>query len=507
MGYTKPAEKPAKIPFPSNVILSDFQGRIKDSWLGDNENKIIQAVAGSGKSFTLSLLAHHDTDRSAILFTSFMVAIVEAMEPKMPDHVICKGAHSLGRAAIVSAYKPKGVKVDKWKIKNLVQTYDYMMDREDPSSEERVDQGVDLVSKMKLTMTDPENTERILKLCDIYDIEIDCLDRFMRDLPALFKKNDDLAKQGIFDFDDMIYMVVKYDLKVYQYKRVMVDECQDFSPLMQKFIAKFIAPNGKICVVGDKNQSIMGFAGADTNSMSVMKNMFNAVELPLSVCYRCPSLVVELAQAIVPQILPHEKAKPGIVRQYQTSSDRFEWSNVHDESMILCRRNAPLMGPAFKLLKEGKKVTVKGRNIAEGLIKLINKLMPDGGKTTDLIDKVTEWCDQKVVEIMNRKVVNVALVDLHEDKRDIIIAFCEEHKEVIDVCFKLKSIFDDKTTTGIIMSTAHRSKGLEHSNVYIIDYANFEMSKDNMSEDAKQQERNLRYVGLTRPMEFLGLLP
>lgn len=510
MGYYKKNRGPVvRIPFPTDVKLSDFQAAIEDRWMHERHNLILQAVAGSGKSFTIALLCHRDPDKSIGLYTSFMVAIVEAMQPRLPEHIWCKGAHALGRQAIIENW---GVKINtdlgKWKIKNYIKELSYMWDKDDPSSDERVDNAVNLVSKMKLTLTRPDQLKRIQQLCDIYDIEIDCWEKFViHGLPLVFAEDDRLSKQGIIDFDDMIYLVVKYDLKVRQYTRVFVDECQDFSPLLQKFVKKFVAPNGYICMVGDTYQSIMGFAGADTRSMTVMKDMFEAVELPLSVCYRCHKGAIELAQQIVPHILPHPNAIQGEVQHIKAGIDELDWSQVKKECMILCRRNAPLVRPAFKLLREGVRATIKGRNLGDGLIRLINKLTPDSDSVPKLLDALEQYTHDKKKEILMRKTVNMALIEHAEDQQAVIEAFCENASSSVEVCLKIKRIFDDDAEDGVILSTAHRSKGLEHDNVYILDYPNIEVKREGQSDDAVQQEKNLHYVALTRPKQFLGLFP
>lgn len=512
MAYAKKKWQPkevVRIPFPTDITLSPFQSDILGNWMDSRRNLIIQAVAGSGKSFTVALLLHQDPDLSPALYTSFMTAIVESMEPRLPKHALCKGAHALGHAAIKEAWGVKpDVNIGKWKIKNYIKdNLKYMWDANDPGSDERVDNAVSLVSKMKLTLTRPDNIKRIQQLMDIYDIEIDCYEKFIGDLPKLFAEDDRLSRQGIIDYDDMIYLVVKYDLKVRQYKRVFVDECQDFSPLLQKFVKKFVAENGYACLVGDTYQSIMGFAGADTNSMAVMKDMFQATELPLSVCYRCHKGAIELAQQIVPHILPRDGAIQGEVRHIQASMDEMDWSQIHRESMILCRRNAPLVRPAFKLLREGVRATIKGRNLGSGLVKLINKLTPDTDSVTTLLDNLEQWKHNKVMEILARKTVNMALIEHAEDQQKVIEAFAEGCSSTVEVCLKIKRIFDDDAKDGVILSTAHRSKGLEHDNVYILDYPNIEIKREGQTDDALQQEKNLHYVALTRPKKFLGLFP
>lgn len=499
-----------RIPFPKDVKLSDYQLAIKEAWIGQKGNKIIQAVAGSGKTFTTAAMCHLDPDKSPGLYSSFQTAIVSEVAPKLPDHIGAKGAHALGYGACAKSWKRPNPNVGKFKIKNYIEEkLSYMSDKNDPDSYERVSAGVDLISKIKLHMTDPSDFESILQLTETYDIEIDCLTRFFADIGDIIKWNDEVARDGVVDFDDMIYLPVKYDLPVFQYKRVFIDECQDFSPLMQKFMKKLVHPDGKLMAIGDERQSIFGFAGADTGAMANLKNMFNCEEFPLSVCYRCHKLAIQEAQKLVPQIQWHENSIEGELMRYQSDSDKFEWSLIPKEAMILCRRNAPLVRPAFKLLREGRKATIKGRNIGQGLIKTIMQVDKKNhkGTMTGFLDVLYQWKEEKIRQILGRKHVNLALIESTEDQVACIEGFCEGEDDVVPVCAKIKRIFDDNTTDGVILSTAHRSKGLEHDNVFILDCHNIQMRRDGMSEENKQQERNLNYVAVTRPKKFLGFIP
>ena len=91
---------------------------------------------------------------------------------------------------------------------------------------------------------------------------------------------EDLAREeGSFDFTDMIWLPVRWQLhtrpwfRAYPY--LFVDECQDLNQA-QLTLALMLAGQtkgytrkpGRILFVGDPFQAIMGFAGADCDSYS-----------------------------------------------------------------------------------------------------------------------------------------------------------------------------------------------------------------------------------------------
>ncbi len=67
----------------------------------------------------------------------------------------------------------------------------------------------------------------------------------------------------------------------------MVDEAQDLNTCQTEIAIK-LGKKGRILGVGDPKQSVYGFAGADCNSYENFRTRINAIELPLSIRYRCP---------------------------------------------------------------------------------------------------------------------------------------------------------------------------------------------------------------------------
>ena len=99
-----------------------------------------------------------------------------------------------------------------------------------------------------------------------------------------------LLRQNTFDLDDLIYQAVKLFslypeiLKIYrkQYRWIMIDEYQDINFAQYQMI-RTLCPeaNSNLCVIGDPNQAIYGFRGADVKFI----NEFIA-DYPKSAVYR-----------------------------------------------------------------------------------------------------------------------------------------------------------------------------------------------------------------------------
>jgi hypothetical protein len=123
--------------------------------------------------------------------------------------------------------------------------------------------------------------------------------------------------------------------------------------------------------IGDRFQSINGFAGADSDSFDAIIRETNAKVLPLSVCYRCPTSHLARAREWRSDIEARPGAPVGTIR-------RMERVDYVDEAaagdLVICRRTAPLIGLCFELIAAGIGASVRGRaDMSKGLIKIIKR--------------------------------------------------------------------------------------------------------------------------------------
>lgn len=84
-------------------------------------------------------------------------------------------------------------------------------------------------------------------------------------------------------------------------KYFLVDEYQDLNPLEQEFIDKISSDKSSLCVVGDDDQSIYEtFRFANPKGLiDFIKKYPKAKSLPMSVCWRCPPVVVKAALKLI----------------------------------------------------------------------------------------------------------------------------------------------------------------------------------------------------------------
>ncbi|CAB4324286.1 MAG: DNA helicase PcrA [Actinobacteria bacterium] len=117
-----------------------------------------------------------------------------------------------------------------------------------------------------------------------------------------------LLKSGAMDFDDLLVNTVELFrrnpdvLESYQrrFRHVMVDEYQDTNRVQNELVLMLTAQHGNVCVVGDGDQSIYRFRGADMRNILEFENAFPDVTVVLlEQNYRSSQTILDAANAVI----------------------------------------------------------------------------------------------------------------------------------------------------------------------------------------------------------------
>ncbi|MBU0791735.1 MAG: AAA family ATPase [Gammaproteobacteria bacterium] len=248
------------------------------------------------------------------------------------------------------------------------------------------------------------------------------------------------------------------------------------------------------------HNSIYAFAGAGAEAVPNFINATNADILPLSITYRNPKTVVNLVTQTFPDI-PLECPEWAIDGEILTLNEKDVLDHYANGDMALCRVNAPLVQPCFALIREGRKATIRGRDIGKNLANMVKKMKADNDIHI-LLTRLRDYRLREVSKLMDSDKFGQAAV--LEDKIDTIVAISDGCQNVDEVQNKINTTFSDEVE-GVIFSSIHKAKGLEAKNIYLLrpDLLPHPMAKQAWE---AQQEKNLKYVAYTRTLEKLTIV-
>ena len=252
----------------------------------------------------------------------------------------------------------------------------------------------------------------------------------------------------LYDWDDLaieVYETLMADESPRRYKHIIVDEGQDFSPMMLRALVKAIPPDGSFTFFGDIAQQIYGNAlswkASGIETKKIWKFEYN---------YRNPKEIALFAQ----DVLKHPM-----------------WEKKGDEYVI-----ANLEVPAAGI----KPALVKYHNTDEEIDEIVKLLKNRGGRNIIVVQT-----RQQVTLFMNALSHNY--INASEIKKD-----------------KNSSIND-----GVYVTTFYSVKGLEFDTVFIpflneTDYPDPELlEKNEDKEKIYQRALKLFYVAVTRAKHSL----
>jgi len=458
----------------------------KDIWNAienSDAHIFVNAGAGTGKTFTIVEGAKRIGNQKAA-FLAFNKSIATELQERLPEDVEAKTFHAFGFAAIRNA----GVKtrVNNYKLNNIIKDLlgeDYHIA---PLKK--------LVSLVKGSMLEGNDKKAINQLIDEYNIQFESIreeEIAVQSIPAILT----LCKTQThhIDFDDMIWLPLVSDYPLPHYDIMFVDEAQDFNEMQRELISRCVN-GGRCIIVGDKNQAIYGFRGADSNSISMFEDRLtngsrDIEHYPLTITWRCPkSVVAEANRYVVDFRCPSDAIDGTVIVDASFNPQRND--------MVLCRYNAPLVGAFYDLISQGKSAYILGRDMTKGLIISVEKITKNKHMGTQefwaLFMKDFEFKHAKLLE---QNKVNQALT--LEDKRDCISIFVEKTTTVGGIIEEIKRVFDGNDKGEIMLSTVHKAKGLEADNVYIL-------ATDRMPHPkGGHEENNICYVAITRAKKTL----
>ncbi len=187
-----------------------------------------------------------------------------------------------------------------------------------------------------------------------------------------------LEQNNLVDFDDLLalpYKILEKDKELcketsQRYQYIMVDEYQDTNDLQFKLLQKLSSEHNNLCVVGDDDQSIYGWRGANIKNILEFPDKFPDTKvIKLTKNYRSTDTILKAAN----DLIEHNRNRLG--KQLQGTKDKGKEINVihHDDEIMEARSIARKIST---LIDEGVdprdiavlyRINALSRSIEEGL--------------------------------------------------------------------------------------------------------------------------------------------
>ena len=287
----------------------------------------IIAPAGSGKTRVLTERARHLLTQwhlppSAVSLVAFNKRAQEEMVERTADlpglQVRTLNAIAL---AIVNGRPPFAPQPQSWRTidePDVRRIIGDLVDFPRRRNSDPIGPWIEALTVIRLGLVEPEEVE------GRYDGDVDGLAATWPAYRSL------LERRGAVDFDDQIYRALLVLLRDPTARRaaqracrvMLVDEFQDLTPAHLLMIRLLAAPGGAVFGVGDDDQTIYGYNGADPAWLIDFADLFpGSGEHPLEVNYRCPAGVVD----VVDRLLRHNQRRVSKTIR-AASSDEGGWS-------------------------------------------------------------------------------------------------------------------------------------------------------------------------------------
>jgi DNA helicase-2/ATP-dependent DNA helicase PcrA len=272
------------------ALLNKLNPQQKNAVLHNKGPVLVLAGAGSGKTKVLThrfayLTTAQKVSPSSILAMTFTNKAADEMKERI-ESLTKKSTNSLW----IGTFHSLSARILRKDIESLGYRSDFCIYDEDDSGNlvrtilkefkihEALYRGIlSKISSLKASMVAPED---LLANEDSYGFD----EKFAR---VYVKYQEELKKNNALDFDDLIMCTVRLFeqhpavLKKYQkeFSHLMIDEFQDTNTSQYRFAKLLASKNKNICVVGDDDQSIYKFRGAEVKNIHVFKEDFSKTKV------------------------------------------------------------------------------------------------------------------------------------------------------------------------------------------------------------------------------------
>ena len=436
---------------------------------------IVNAFAGTGKTFTLTEFCKERLDKK-ILYLAYNQSIQQEAQRKFPSNVEARTLHSIAYAVYGNKYKKRLGENKKLRSVDLEYLF-YKFPKND-----KISYSIKLLQAFKYFINHDIDLKSLSSIPNNHD------NFFTPYIKRLWKEAYDVDGEGAFEHDYYLKMLSLDKNFVLDYDYILVDEAQDLNEVM---FAILMQQKARKVFIGDSHQKIYGFKDC-INAMEYFKDKKGVEHYYLTQTFRCPKPVVEIANKYL-YILGSQK---------ELISHKEQETCYSNEIAYIARTNANAI--LFVCENEELKFNFIGGLQAYGFRDII-----DLSYLLSKKPEVKRYIQNEFLKRFQNKEEFLEFLKSDDiEWKSKFNALCRLISKNINF-FKIYHNLEETTAqkADVIISTAHKSKGLEFDKVILSDdfvelnpflqeiYTN---PKSLAQKEIYREELNLLYVAITR---------
>lgn len=411
---------------------------------------LILAGAGSGKTGALTVRIAHLLEMGIkpwnILAITFTNKAAKEMRERV-EKLVGEGARDMW----ISTFHSTCVRILRREIQHL--DYDNSFSIYDGDDQEKILR--EAFKRLNMSTTDKtfsvkgalasiSHLKEEMTSWETYSQQVDKDDLRAVRLARVYETYQKMLKENnALDFDDLIYKTVLLFrqfpevLEKYQerFRYIMVDEYQDTNTSQYELVAMLAAKYQNLCVVGDDDQSIYGWRGANIrNILDFEKDFPETTVIKLEQNYRSTKKILEAANAVI----HHNQTRKDKTLWTENDSGSilhiFKAENEYDE----CRFVAEKIQELEKKGRKRSEMAVLYRTNAQS--RAVEDMMVRKGIPYRLFGGVRFYERKEIRDILSylkvlanpndtialRRIINVPKRGIGETSLDKLAAFAQE---------------------------------------------------------------------------------
>lgn len=463
---------------PEQALITNFNGT----------QLVVIAFAGTGKTTTLIKYALKNQKRR-MLYIAYNRTVRDEATATFPKNVDCKTSHQIAFEAVGKDYRhkqkdnlslqdiSKGLGVSNWEnVRIITQTLNRFFSS--------VDEEIQLGHL-------PEENEK----GHLSQEELDTKKSLLEQAKLVWEKMKDVKDPFPMTHDGYLklYQLSKPDLSYY-YSAILLDEAQDANPVISSFV---LAQRCIVIFVGDRHQQIYRFRGAE-NALDVAE-MRAATRLYLTSSFRFGPQVSMVANAIM--ALKGESRS--LIGRGKPDQVLMTLPDDAYPRAVLSRTVMGCINSGLDYANKGYKIYWAGGADSYQVNQLLNLYYLSIGQTENIKDKklLSNYPNFDLYVKVAKQTKNFEM----QRAIRVLKHYGEDLLELLTVLNE--QTVEKEENADVIISTAHKSKGLEWDYVELSDdYPDvLQLKKRPDQKETYEDELNLIYVAVTRAMKAIAI--